>query len=97
MGIRRRDAEPRGKGSTMSVPRIAWPLPNPGRDRSLSPTKSANPASAEVEKELGSSPDGLTQAEAQKRLTQYGPNEIAEKKTNQNLKFLSDPGVRSPG
>ena len=36
----------------------------------------------EVEKELGSSPAGLTQAEAQKRLTQYGPNEIAEKKTN---------------
>jgi H+-transporting ATPase len=35
---------------------------------------------AEVEKKLGSSPDGLTQAEAQKRLTQYGPNEIEEKK-----------------
>ena len=38
---------------------------------------------------MGSSPDGLTQAEAQKRLTQYGPNEIAEKKTNEILKFLS--------
>jgi len=44
---------------------------------------------AEVEKKLGSSPDGLTQAEAQKRLTQYGPNEIEEKKTNEVLKFLS--------
>ena len=44
---------------------------------------------AEVEKKLGSSPDGLTQAEAQKRLTQYGPNEIAEKKANEILKFLS--------
>jgi H+-transporting ATPase len=44
---------------------------------------------AEVEKKLGSSPDGLTQAEAQKRLTQYGPNEIEEKKTNEILKFLS--------
>jgi H+-transporting ATPase len=44
---------------------------------------------AEVVKRLGSSPDGLTQAEAQKRLTQYGPNEIAEKKTNEILKFLS--------
>ena len=43
----------------------------------------------EVEKKLGSSPDGLTQAEAQKRLTQYGPNEIAEKKTNLFLKFLT--------
>ncbi len=44
---------------------------------------------AEVEKELGSSPDGLTEAEAQKRLAQYGPNEIPEKKTNEILKFLS--------
>jgi transposase len=35
---------------------------------------------AEVEKKLGSSPDGLSQAEAQKRLTQYGPNEIGEKR-----------------
>jgi H+-transporting ATPase len=44
---------------------------------------------AELEKKLGSSPDGLTQAEAQKRLTQYGPNELEEKKTNAFLKFLS--------
>src|ERR1017187_3998253 len=43
---------------------------------------------AEVEKELGSSPNGLTEVEAQKRLAQYGPNEIAEKKTNSFLKFL---------
>ena len=43
----------------------------------------------EVEKKLASSPDGLTQAEAQKRLTQYGPNEIEEKKTNPFLKFLT--------
>ena len=43
----------------------------------------------ELEKKLGSSPEGLTQAEAQKRLTQYGPNEIEEKKTNPFLKFLS--------
>ncbi|OHB63679.1 MAG: plasma-membrane proton-efflux P-type ATPase, partial [Planctomycetes bacterium RBG_13_60_9] len=38
---------------------------------------------------LGSSPDGLSQAEAQKRLIQYGPNEIEEKKTNPLLKFLT--------
>ena len=44
---------------------------------------------SEVEKKLSSSPDGLTQAEAEKRLAQYGPNEIAEKKTNELLKFLS--------
>ncbi len=43
----------------------------------------------EVEKKLGFSPDGLTQVEAQKRLSQYGPNEIEEKKTNLLLKFLS--------
>ena len=43
----------------------------------------------EVEKKLGSSPDGLSQAEAQKRLTQYGPNKIEEKKTNAFLKFLT--------
>ena len=43
----------------------------------------------EVEKKLGSSPDGLSQAAAQKRLTQYGPNEIEEKKTNPFLKFLT--------
>jgi H+-transporting ATPase len=44
---------------------------------------------AELKTKLGSSPDGLSQAEAQKRLTQYGPNEIEEKKTNAFLKFLS--------
>src|ERR1700683_2400306 len=43
---------------------------------------------ADVEKKLGSSPEGLSHAEATKRLTQYGPNEIAEKKTNELLKFL---------
>src|ERR1035441_2195063 len=44
---------------------------------------------AEVEKRLGYSPDGLSQTEAQKRLTQYGPNEIEEKKANPLLKFLT--------
>ncbi len=43
----------------------------------------------ELLEKLGSSPDGLSQAEAQKRLAQYGPNEIKEKKTNEFLKFLS--------
>ena len=33
----------------------------------------------EVEKKLGSSPDGLTQVEAQRLLVQFGPNEIPEK------------------
>jgi H+-transporting ATPase len=43
----------------------------------------------ELQAKLGSSPDGLSQAEAQKRLTHYGPNEIEEKKTNLFLKFIS--------
>jgi H+-transporting ATPase len=43
----------------------------------------------EVEQLLGSSPNGLAQAEAAKRLTQYGPNEIEETRTNPLLKFLS--------
>ena len=43
----------------------------------------------ELQTKLGSSPDGLSQAEAQKRLAQYGPNEIEEKKTNPLLKFLT--------
>jgi H+-transporting ATPase len=43
----------------------------------------------ELQEKLGSSPDGLSQTEAQKRLTQYGPNELTEKKTNLFLKFLS--------
>lgn len=37
---------------------------------------------------LGSTKDGLTEAEAAKRLTQYGPNEIAEETENPFLKFL---------
>ncbi len=44
---------------------------------------------SEVEKKLESSPDGLTEAEAKKRLAQYGPNEIEEKRPNEFLKFLS--------
>jgi H+-transporting ATPase len=43
----------------------------------------------ELQAKLGASPEGLSQAEAQKRLTQYGPNEIEEKKTNPLLKFLT--------
>ena len=74
----------------MSVPqdRPAAPQSGPGSKPVAKDNLQTRPL-AEVEKELGSSPDGLTQAEAQKRLTQYGPNEIAEKKTNEILKFLS--------
>ena len=44
---------------------------------------------SEVAQRLRSSPEGLSQAEAQKRLIQYGPNEIEEGKTNPFLKFLT--------
>jgi H+-transporting ATPase len=43
----------------------------------------------ELQKKLGSSPDGLSEAEARTRLTKYGPNEIAEKRENPYLKFLT--------
>jgi H+-transporting ATPase len=43
----------------------------------------------EVQARLESSPNGLSQAEATRRLTQYGYNEIAEVKVNPILKFLS--------
>ena len=54
----------------------------PGRDFKSAPMP-------ELEKELGYSPDGFSKAEAIRRLAQYGPNEIAEHKTNPLLKFLS--------
>jgi H+-transporting ATPase len=38
---------------------------------------------------LESSPEGLSQVQAKKRLIQYGPNEITEKKVNPFLKFLT--------
>ncbi len=44
---------------------------------------------AQVETQLNASADGLTQAEATKRLAQYGPNEIADKSQSVLLKFLS--------
>lgn len=44
---------------------------------------------AQLQAKLQASPDGLSQAEAQRRLAQYGPNEIVEKKTNPFLKFLT--------
>ena len=42
----------------------------------------------ELMTKLKSSPEGLTQAEAEKRLAMNGPNEIVNKKTNPILKFL---------
>ncbi len=75
------------QGNTIMEPntdQLKAPGPKPDAKDDL---KSLPPA--EVEEKLESSPDGLTKAEAQKRLTQYGPNEIEEKKTNPFLKFLT--------
>ena len=58
------------------------PIPDAKGDLKSLPLK-------DVERMLGYSPDGLGEAEVQKRLVQYGPNEIAEKKVNPLLKFLS--------
>jgi H+-transporting ATPase len=43
----------------------------------------------ELQAKLGSSPEGLSQGEAERRLTQYGPNEIEEKRINPFVKFLT--------
>jgi H+-transporting ATPase len=76
-------AEPKATTPKPGVKADAKPdaKPDPNEDLKTLPL-------TEVEKKLGSSPDGLTQAEAQKRLAQYGPNELVEKKTNLLLKFL---------
>lgn len=44
---------------------------------------------SELQARLGASTNGLPQAEAQRRLAQYGYNEIPEEKTNPILRFLS--------
>jgi len=44
---------------------------------------------SELQATLGTSPDGLSQAEAQERPARYGSNEIEEKRTNAFLKFLT--------
>jgi len=43
----------------------------------------------DLQTRLGSSPEGLGQAEAENRLRQYGYNEITEEKVNPFLKFLT--------
>ncbi len=43
----------------------------------------------DLEKKLNASANGLTESDAKTRLSQYGANEIVEKKPNEFLKFLS--------
>ena len=95
-------AKPEAKDATKAEAKNLTPKPGAKPDAKADPKTGAKPESkpapqddlktlpmAEVEKKLESSPDGLTDAEAKKRLTQYGPNELLEKKTNLLLKFLS--------
>jgi H+-transporting ATPase len=44
---------------------------------------------AELQKNLGTSPEGLSQEEAERRLAQHGYNEIPEEKANPFLRFFS--------
>jgi H+-transporting ATPase len=74
----------------MSAASATAPKPPPAKPGAADPNDDLKTLPiAEVEKKLGSSPDGLSDAEAKKRLTQYGPNEIAEKKKNALLKLLT--------
>jgi hypothetical protein len=59
------------------------------QERASNPQEEERPADGGPPEKLGSSPDGISQAEAAKRLAQYGPNEIEEKKDNPFLKFLT--------
>ncbi len=52
------------------------------------PTDLQHVTLGELQQQLGSSSDGLSESEATARLTKYGPNEIAEKTVNPLLKFL---------
>ena len=53
------------------------------------PEEKDNEPLEDVKEKLGYSADGLQQAEAQKRLDQYGYNELVEEKVNPLLKFAS--------
>jgi H+-transporting ATPase len=58
-------------------------------DKSLTTTEEAKKVSVdELFNRLSSNEKGLSSSEAEKRLMEYGPNEIPEKKVNPLLKFL---------
>ena len=59
------------------------------RSRTSSHHPSNNNSDQEFLDPRHSNPDGLTSEEAERRLAQYGPNEIAENKVNPAVKFLS--------
>ncbi|MCB2154482.1 plasma-membrane proton-efflux P-type ATPase [bacterium] len=63
--------------------------PSPKMNESTTQNDMKSLPMQELMKKLDTSPAGLTQEEAKKRLEQYGPNELVEKKENPLLKFLS--------
>ena len=58
-------------------------------DQKNNKDEKSTPSVKELFSNLNSSPDGLTEEEAQKRIKQYGYNELVEEKVNPLLKFLS--------
>ena len=76
-GAKAPDSKP---GSTNGVKPGAGPAAKDGAKNAVQKDLKSVPM-PELEKKLGSSPDGLTQAEAQKRLAQDGPNESRKRKT----------------
>ena len=66
-----------------------WPPQGKDNLAQLAEQKLKDLPLAEMQKQLSSSPNGISQAEAQKRLETYGHNELPEKKENPLLKFLS--------
>jgi H+-transporting ATPase len=69
------------EGSGASVPGHAGKTPDADSTPSAGDELKSLPLAA-VEKQLESSPDGLSQVEAQTRLTRYGPNELKEETTS---------------
>jgi H+-transporting ATPase len=55
----------------------------------MKPEEAANKSIDDLMKDLSSSREGLQSSEVQNRRQQYGPNEIAEKRVNPFIKFLS--------
>ncbi|HSD58820.1 MAG TPA: HAD-IC family P-type ATPase, partial [Methanotrichaceae archaeon] len=60
--------------------------PNP--DRIINPEEAGKLSVESLMESLSSSMEGLSSSEVGSRLSQFGPNEIAEKKANPLLKFL---------
>ena len=59
-------------------------------DQNLTSTEDAKKNNmADLLNKLSTNPQGLATSEAEKRLQQFGPNEIPEKKENPIKKFLS--------